>query len=148
MSSAASRSIMTVRRRRSLDGLLPLTLFSSLGTNGFNSSVENRKKGGGGFNDEERIITGMDFFPFWFFFHYLSLEKVKEINMSGKNTMRLISAFICWRSTAAVGLQKDKKNMCLTLFQWVDSERWWSNSSSTSSSNWGPTEGKLGTGCC
>lgn len=42
MSSAASRSIMTVRRRRSLDGLLPLTLFSNLGTNGFNSSVETR----------------------------------------------------------------------------------------------------------
>lgn len=64
---------MTVRRRRSLDGLLPLTLFSSLGTNGFNSSVESRKtereRVGGriGFNDEERLITGMAFFPFFSF---------------------------------------------------------------------------------
>lgn len=38
MKRAARRSIVTVRRRRSLDGLLPLTLFSSLGTNGLNSS--------------------------------------------------------------------------------------------------------------
>lgn len=32
-----------MRRRRSLDELLPLTLFSSLGTNGLNSSVQTER---------------------------------------------------------------------------------------------------------
>lgn len=40
MKRVARRSIVTVRRRRSLDELLPLTLFSSLGTNGLNSSAQ------------------------------------------------------------------------------------------------------------
>lgn len=46
-----------MRRRRSLDELLPLTLFSSLGTNGLNSSVQTERGRKGVREGEVRAYT-------------------------------------------------------------------------------------------